>query len=47
MVICKKCKETLNEQTHEDFWESHQTIPNSYNYGDLTYGVSRNFRKTN
>jgi hypothetical protein len=35
MVICKKCKETLNEQTYEDFWESHQTIPNSHNYGDF------------
>jgi hypothetical protein len=35
MIICEKCQEQLTDNTHDTFWEKHQTIPDSYNYGDF------------
>lgn len=35
MVTCEKCNEQLNDNTYDKFWEKHQTIPDSYNYGEF------------
>jgi len=35
MVICEKCNKELNDNTYEDFWEKHQTIPDYYSSGEL------------
>lgn len=35
MVICDKCNQKLDDDTYEVFWEKHQTIPDSYNHGEL------------
>jgi hypothetical protein len=35
MITCDKCKEELTDDTHDLFWEKHQTIPDAYNYGDF------------
>jgi hypothetical protein len=35
MITCDKCQEELNDNTYDAFWEKHQTIPDSYNYGDF------------